>query len=69
MAIPDRPDWTAYLPQAEAVLQALREPSEEMNQTGAQVVRNVHVEESDEAFASDAANTWRFMIDAAIAEG
>ena len=62
------PDWEQFLPQARVVLQAVREPSEEMTQAGAEIVRNVHAEESEVAFASDAANTWRFMIDAAISE-
>jgi len=59
-------DWERFLPQAQAVLQAIREPSEPMVEAGAEIVRNVHAEESSEAFASDAANTWRFMIDAAL---
>jgi len=51
-----------------AVLEALREPSKLMVEAGAEIVKNVHVEESDEAFASDAVNTWRYMIDAALSE-
>lgn len=59
-------DWERFLPHARAVLQAIREPTDDMTQAGAAIVRNVHVEESDAAFASDAANTWRFMVDAAL---
>jgi hypothetical protein len=54
------------VPHAQAALHAIPEPSEEMMKAGAEIVRNVHVEETQEAFASDAANTWRFMIDAAL---
>ncbi|WP_236555080.1 hypothetical protein [Novosphingobium sp. 9U] len=60
------PDWERYLPQVRAVLQAVREPSSEMSEAGAEIVRNVHAEEAEAAFASDAANTWRFMIDTAL---
>lgn len=59
-------DWESFLPHAQAVLRAIREPTAAMSEAGADIVRNVHVEESEEAFASDAANTWRFMIDAAL---
>ena len=58
--------WESFLPHARAALQAIREPSDEMIEAGAEIVRNVHVEETEQAFASDAANTWRFMIDAAL---
>ncbi|MBB4858083.1 1,4-alpha-glucan branching enzyme [Novosphingobium chloroacetimidivorans] len=59
-------DWERFLPHVRAVLQAVREPSSEMKEAGAEIVRNVHVEESEAAFASDAADTWRFMIDTAL---
>lgn len=62
------PAWEQFLPQARVVLQAVREPSEQMTQAGAEIVRNVHAEESEVAFASDAANTWRYMIDAALSQ-
>lgn len=52
-----------------AVLQAIRDPSDRMTAAGAEIVRNVHQGESDQAFRSDAANTWRFMIDAVLEEG
>lgn len=51
-----------------AILQAIRDPSERMTGAGAEIIRNVHQGESDEAFRSDAANTWRFMIDAVLDE-
>lgn len=58
-----------HLDLAKAILQALREPSAAMTVSGAEVIRNVRETESEAAFESDAANTWRFMIDAAIDEG
>lgn len=51
-----------------AVLLAVREPTEHMTSAGTEIVQNVHAEESDIAFRSDAANVWRFMIDAALGE-
>jgi hypothetical protein len=48
------------------VLRALRDPTNDVTSAGAEIIRNVRQGESDEAFQSDAANTWRFMIDAVI---
>ena len=52
--------------EARTMLLALRDPSDEVKQAGAEIIRNVRQGESAEAFQSDAANTWRFMIDAAV---
>lgn len=53
---------------ARAVLEALREPDELMMESGAEIVRHVGNGESEEAYRNDAANTWRFMIAAALAQ-
>ena len=50
------------------VLRALREPDERMTEAGAEIVRNVARGESDVAYASDATNTWRYMIDTLLSE-
>ncbi|HEX7852482.1 MAG TPA: hypothetical protein VF503_02185 [Sphingobium sp.] len=74
-----QPDWDWKDPDAEllrriyresarAVIAALREPDELMIQAGAEIVRHIGPDESDEAFLNDAANTWRLMVDAALAE-
>lgn len=51
-----------------AVIAALRDPDEMMAEAGAQIVRNVGPNESEEAHLSDAVNTWRFMIDVLLGE-
>lgn len=51
------------------MIDALRDPDERMTEAGAEIVRNVSRAESREAYRSDAANTWRFMIDALASEG
>jgi hypothetical protein len=48
------------------VLRSLRDPTNHVTSAGAEIIRTVRQGESDEAFQSDAANTWRFMIDAVI---
>jgi len=58
------PAWRAYVPQVMTVLIAIHEPSDIMKEAGAEIVRHVGEEESDYAHQSDAANIWRFMIDA-----
>lgn len=68
----DGVDWDHLAPETQArfrenvrlVLNALREPDEAMAEAGAEIIRNVGPSESDTAHASDAVNTWRFMIDA-----
>ncbi|ANI78484.1 hypothetical protein [Sphingobium sp. EP60837] len=57
-----------YRENARAAIAALREPDDLMVQAGAEIVRHIGAAESDEAFLNDAANTWRLMIDAAVAE-
>lgn len=59
-----KPLWRCYLPQARAVLEAIHEPSWRMTEAGATVIRYVGPEESPSSYQSDAANVWRFMIDA-----
>jgi len=59
-----KPLWRSYLPQARAVLEAIHEPSLRMTEAGATVIRYVGPEESPSGYESDAANVWRFMIDA-----
>ena len=56
--------WCSYLPQAQAVLEAIHEPSLRMTEAGAAVIRYVGPEESQLGYQGDAANVWRFMIDA-----
>lgn len=62
------PAWTRYISMARAAFTAVREPSDAMNEAGREVIRNVGAAESEEAFANDAANTWRFMIDALLSD-
>jgi len=50
------------------ILNALREPDIRMMEAGAQIVRHVGGNESEEALLSDAANVWRFMIDVLLGE-
>ena len=52
-----------------AVLEAVREPDQLMMESGAEIVRYVGSGESDEAYRDDAANIWRSMIAAVLAEG
>lgn len=58
----------AYRAQVLEVLRALREPDEPMKEAGALIVRNVGRDEAPEAYEGDAANVWRFMIDALMGE-
>lgn len=51
-----------------AVIKAVRQPDVRMTEAGAEIIRNVGPEESDTAHLSNAANTWRFMIDALLDE-
>jgi len=59
----------ALINEVRTVLHSLREPGDRVAAAGAEVIRNVHPGESPHAFRSDAANTWRFMIDAILSEG
>lgn len=66
--IEGKPRGMDYLREARTVLAAIREPNAFMAAAGAETIRNVGPDESGEAHQSDAANTWRFMFDAALAE-
>ena len=59
-----KPLWQRYLPHVRSVLEALHEPSARMAEAGAALIRYVGPEESEAGYQSDAANVWRFMIDA-----
>lgn len=59
-----KPLWQSYLPHVRLVLEALHEPSTHMTEAGATLIRYVGPEESEAGYQSDAANVWRFMIDA-----
>ncbi|HEX7853598.1 MAG TPA: hypothetical protein VF503_07885 [Sphingobium sp.] len=57
-----------YREAARAMILSLREPTDAMRSAGSELTRFVSAEESDEAYRGDAANIWRFMIDAALEE-
>lgn len=63
------PRWTIYLPQVMTVVDALHEPSQVMKEAGSEIIRHVGAEESDIGHQSDAANVWRFMMDALYQDG
>jgi hypothetical protein len=50
-------------------LNLLRDPDEQMKQAGVEIIRHVTRAESEAAYLNDAANTWRFMLDALLASG
>jgi len=56
--------WASYAPQVAVVIRALYEPSAAMKEAGSEVIRHVGDEESEAGYRSDAANVWRFMMDA-----
>lgn len=58
------PRCAAYLLQVKVVLEALHEPNASIKKAGSEIIRHVGSEESDLGYQSDAANVWRFMIDA-----
>ncbi len=58
------PRWAAFLPHALAVVDALHEPDDMMKEAGSEIIRHVGSEEADTGYRSDAANVWRFMMDA-----
>ena len=60
----DDADWQACLPQVRAVLDAIHEPSDYMMEAGAGVTRYISPDSDERAYAQDAANVWRFMLDA-----
>lgn len=57
-----------YRDNARAAIASLRAPDELMIQAGAEIVRHIGPEESEDAYLNDATNTWRLMVDAALAE-
>jgi hypothetical protein len=59
-----KPLWQNYVLQIRVVLDAIHEPSLHMTEAGATIIRYVGPEESSSGYQSDAANVWRFMIDA-----
>lgn len=63
------PRWASYLPQVMTVVDALHEPSQVMKEAGSEIIRHVGAEESDVGHQSDAANVWRFMMDALHQDG
>lgn len=58
-----KPRWQSYLPQVRVVLNAIHEPSPQMAEAGAEVIRYVNPDELVSGFEGDAANVWRYMID------
>lgn len=63
------PRWVAFLPQLMSVIDALYEPGSAMKAAGSEIIRHVGHEESEASYRSDAANVWRFMIDALRRDG
>ena len=59
-----KPRWQSYLPHVRVVLDAIHEPSLQMAEAGAEVIRYANPEEATLGFTGDAANVWRFMMDA-----
>lgn len=47
-------------------LDVLRDPDEHMTRAGVEIIRHVTSVESEAAYLNDAANTWRFMLDALL---
>ncbi|WP_341896786.1 hypothetical protein [Sphingobium sp. YR657] len=65
----DEADWRRHVPQVVAVIEALHEPSLPMKEAGVEIIRYVGPDESFVAYQSDAANVWRYMIDAIRQQG
>lgn len=57
-----------YRDNARAAIMALQEPSEEMIDAGADIVRSVEKAESDIAIRDDTKSIWSMMIGAALEE-
>jgi hypothetical protein len=51
-----------------AVLEALRDPDMAMIEAGVEIIRNVGAAESEAAYVTDAADTWRYMINVLLGE-
>ncbi len=60
-----KPLWMAYLPEARAVLAAIREPSRAVPLSGA---NSIGMETGHLIDEGDMAGAWRAMIDAALSE-
>ncbi len=60
--------WIYHVQRAKAVIEALYEPSAAMTESGSEIIRHVGTEEDDASYRSDAANVWRFMMDALLQE-
>lgn len=58
------PRWAAFLPHALAVIDALHDPDNMMKEAGSEIIHHVGSEESNTGYRSNAANVWRFMMDA-----
>lgn len=63
------PRWMVYLPQVMAVIDAVHEPDQRMQEAGSEIIRHVGREESEDGYQGDAANVWRFMMDALHQDG
>lgn len=61
-----RPMWESFIPAAQAMLEAIREPDQMMKEAGAIIVKAALDGQSEEAQERDAANVWRYMIGAAL---
>lgn len=59
-----RPLWQNYVPHVRTVLEEIHEPSPSMMEAGAEVIKYVSPDEAAAGYQGDAANVWRFMIDA-----
>lgn len=59
-----KPLWQGYVLQVRTVLEVIHEPSPGMMEAGAEVIKYVSADEAAPGYQGDAANVWRFMIDA-----
>lgn len=59
-------EWQHFLPQAHAIIDALREPSPMMIEAGSEIIMADAPDLSDVAARDDAANIWRTMIDTSL---
>lgn len=58
-----RPMWESFLPQARAALDAIRTPTEEMEQVGMQLLSRMRGHFVDE---KDVRDTWTVMVEAEL---
>lgn len=59
----DGADWTGFMPQARALVAAMRVPTRQMARAGADIPVGCCMTN-----ASDAGEVWEYMVDAALAE-